>query len=242
MGQKANPIGLRLGIIRGWDSNWYANKDFADKLVEDHKIRKYLSARINNGGISKVVIERTLRRITITVHTSRPGIVIGRGGTEVDRIKEELKKITNKEVHINIFEIKRPELEAQLVGENIAKQIEGRVSFRRAMKTAIASTMRMGAEGIKVVCAGRLGGAEIARSEMYKEGRTPLHTLRADIDYTSVFAQTVYGKIGIKVWICRGEVYGKRDLSPNFVSKEAGKRSPRPSGGGSGRPNKKGRK
>lgn len=215
MGQKVNPVGLRLGLIRGWDSNWFGGNNFSDKLVEDEKIRKYLHARINNGGIARIVIERTLKRIIITIHTSRPGIVIGKGGNEVDRIKEEIKKITNKEIQINIFEIKRPELDAQLVGEGIAKQIEARISYRRAMKQAIAATMRMGAEGIKVLCSGRLGGAEIARSEMYKEGRTPLHTMRADIDYAIVEAQTVYGKIGIKVWICRGEVFGKRDLSPN---------------------------
>lgn len=216
MGQKVNPIGVRLGIIKGWDSNWFGGKKYADKLVEDHKIRKYISARIAKGGISKVVIERTLKRITITIHTARPGIIIGKGGTEIDKVKEELKKITKKDVQINIFEIKRPELDAQLVGEGVAKQLEARISFRRAMKTSIASTMRMGAEGIKIMCSGRLGGAEMARSEQYKEGRTPLHTLRADIDYALAEAQTTYGKIGVKVWICKGEVYGKRDLSPNI--------------------------
>ncbi|MEO8794775.1 MAG: 30S ribosomal protein S3 [Daejeonella sp.] len=216
MGQKANPIGARLGIIKGWDSNWFGGNDYSEKLVEDEKIRKYLSARISKGGISKVVIERTLKRITITVHTARPGIVIGKGGQEVDKIKEELKKLTKKDVQINIFEIKRPELDAQLVAEGIAKQLEARISFRRAMKTSIASTMRMGAEGIKIMCSGRLGGAEMARTEQYKDGRTPLHTLRADIDYALAEALTTYGKIGIKVWICKGEVYGKRDLSPNI--------------------------
>ena len=216
MGQKINPISFRLGYIRGWDSNWYGGNNYADKLVEDDKIRKYLAARINNGGISKVVIERTLKRIIITVHTSRPGIIIGKGGSEVDRIKEEIKKLTNTDVQINIFEIKRPELDAALVAEGIARQLEARVSFRRAMKTSIASTMRMGADGIKVLVSGRLGGAEIARSEQYKEGRIPLHTIRADIDYALKEAQTVYGKIGVKVWICRGEVFGKRDLSPNL--------------------------
>jgi small subunit ribosomal protein S3 len=219
MGQKVNPVGLRLGYIRGWDSNWFGGNNYADKLVEDEKIRGYLNARINNGGISRVVIERTLKRIIITIHTSRPGIVIGKGGQEVDRIKEEIKKLTNKDVQINIFEIKRPEVDAALVAEGIARQLEARVSFRRAMKTSIASTMRMGAEGIKVICSGRLGGAEIARSEQYKEGRVPLHTLRADIDYAQKEAQTVYGKIGVKVWICKGEVYGKRDLSPNVGSR-----------------------
>lgn len=216
MGQKVNPISLRLGIIRGWDSSWYGGKNFADKLVEDHKIRKYLKVRIPRGGISKVVIERTLKRIIITVHTARPGIVIGKGGSEVDKLKEEIKNITKKDVQINIFEIKRPELDSTLVAESIAGQIEGRISFKRAIKMSIASTMRMGAQGIKVQCSGRLNGAEMARTETYKEGRTPLHTFRADIDYAIVEAQTVYGKIGVKVWICRGEVYGKRDLSPNF--------------------------
>src|ERR1700760_633302 len=216
MGQKAHPIGNRLGIIRGWDSNWFGGNNYSDKLVEDEKIRKYLSARINKGGVAKVVIERTLKRITVTIHTARPGIVIGKGGQEVDKIKEELKKLTKKEVQINIFEIKRPELDAQLVAEGIAKQLEARISFRRAMKTTIASTMRMGAEGIKIMCSGRLGGAEMARTEQYKEGRIPLHTFRADIDYALAEALTTYGKIGVKVWICKGEVYGKRDLSPNI--------------------------
>jgi small subunit ribosomal protein S3 len=225
MGQKANPIGNRLGIIKGWDSNWFGGNHYADKLVEDEKIRKYLSARINKGGVSKIVIERTLKRITVTIHTARPGIVIGKGGAEVDKIKEELKKLTKKEVQINIFEIKRPELDAQLVAEGIAKQLEARISFRRAMKTTIASTMRMGAEGIKVMTSGRLGGAEMARSEQYKEGRIPLHTFRADIDYALAEALTTYGKIGVKVWICKGEVYGKRDLSPNIggTSSNSGK-------------------
>ncbi len=216
MGQKVNPIGIRLGIIKGWDSNWFGGNHYADRLVEDEKIRKYLQARISKGGISKTIIERTLKRITITIHTARPGIVIGKGGQEVDKIKEELKKITKKDVQINIFEIKRPELDAQLVAEGIAKQLEARISFRRAMKTSIASTIRMGAEGIKIMCAGRLGGAEMARTEQYKEGRVPLHTLRADIDYALAEAQTTYGKIGVKVWICKGEVFGKRDLSPNI--------------------------
>ena len=218
MGQKANPIGNRLGIIRGWDSNWYGGKNYADKLVEDEKIRTYLTARLAKGGVSKIVIERTLKLITVTIHTARPGIVIGKGGSEVDKIKEELKKLTKKDVQINIFEIKRPELDAKLVSESVAKQIEGRVSFRRAIKSAISSTMRMGAEGIKVMTAGRLGGAEMARTEQYKEGRIPLHTFRADIDYAISEAQTTYGKIGVKVWICRGEVFGKRDLSPNIGS------------------------
>jgi small subunit ribosomal protein S3 len=215
MGQKVNPVGFRLGVIKGWDSNWYGGKDFADKLVEDEKIRKYINARIQKGGISRIVIERTLKRITITINTARPGVVIGKGGQEVDKIKDELKQITSKDVQINIFEIKRPELDAKLVGESIAQQLAARISFRRAMKMSIQAAMRVGAEGIKIQCGGRLGGAEIARSEQYKEGRTPLHTLRADIDYALSEAQTVYGKIGIKVWVMRGEVFGKPDLSPN---------------------------
>lgn len=215
MGQKVNPVGFRLGVIKGWDSNWYGGKDFADKLVEDEKIRKYIMARIPKGGISRIVIERTLKRVTITINTARPGVVIGKGGAEVDKIKDELKQITGKDVQINIFEIKRPELDAKLVGESIAQQLQARISFRRAMKMSIQAAMRVGAEGIKIQCGGRLGGAEIARSEQYKEGRTPLHTLRADIDYALSEAQTVYGKIGIKVWIMRGEVFGKPDLSPN---------------------------
>lgn len=216
MGQKVNPIGNRLGIINGWDSNWYGGKNYADKLVEDNKIRKYLETRLAKASISKIVIERTLKLITVTVNTARPGIIIGKGGQEVDKLKEELKKITHKEVQINIFEVKRPELDATIVGNAIARQIEGKVSYRRAIKMAIASTMRMGAEGIKVQISGRLGGAEMARTEVYKEGRTPLHTFRADIDYTLSEALTKVGLIGIKVWICRGEIFGKRDLSPNI--------------------------
>ncbi|MBG16022.1 MAG: 30S ribosomal protein S3 [Crocinitomicaceae bacterium] len=216
MGQKANPIGNRLGFIKGWDSNWFGGNDYSAKLVEDDKIRKYLKARLHKASVSRIIIERTLKLVTITVNTARPGVIIGKGGSEVDKLKEELKKITSKEVQINIFEIKRPELDAQLVGDSIARQIEARISFRRAIKMAIASSMRMGAEGIKVKISGRLNGAEMARSESYKDGRIPLHTFRADIDYALAEAQTTYGKIGIKVWICKGEVYGKRDLSPNL--------------------------
>ena len=223
MGQKVNPIGSRLGIIRGWDSNWYGGNDYSNKLVEDEKIRKYLHARLSKASISKIIIERTLKLITITVNTARPGIIIGKGGQEVDKLKEELKKLTKKEVQINIFEIKRPELDAYLVANNIARQVEGKISYRRAIKMAIASTMRMGAEGIKVLISGRLGGAEMARSEMYKEGRIPLHTLRSDIDYALAEALTKVGLIGIKVWICKGEVYGKRDLSPN-IGMQGGKK------------------
>jgi small subunit ribosomal protein S3 len=231
MGQKVNPVGLRLGIIRGWDSNWYGGKNFANKLVEDDKIRKYLNARLFKAGIAKIYIERTLKLVTVTINTARPGLIIGKGGQEVDKLKEELKKITNKEIQINISEVKRPDLDAVLVAQNIAKQIEGRISYRKAVKTAIAATMRANAEGIKVSCSGRLGGAEMARTEHFKEGRTPLHTLRADIDYAPAEAHTTYGRIGIKVWICRGVVYGKRDLfAANSEAKEqkgSAKRSPR---------------
>jgi len=216
MGQKVNPISNRLGIIKGWDSNWFGGNNYASKLVEDTKIRKYLKVRLAKANVAKVVIERTLKLITVTVHTSRPGIIIGKSGQEVDKLKEELKKITKKEVQINIFEIKRPELDAVLVGANIARQIEGNIAYRRAVKMAIASSMRMGAGGIKVLISGRLNGAEMARSETYKEGRIPLHTFRADIDYHLAEALTKVGLVGIKVWIFKGEVYGKRDLSPNF--------------------------
>lgn len=220
MGQKVNPISNRLGIIKGWDSNWYGGKDFSDKILEDHQIREYLKARLAKASISKIIIERTLKLITVTVNTARPGIIIGKGGQEVDKLKEELKKITKKEVQINIFEVKRPELDATIVANNIARQLEGRISYRRAIKMAIASTMRMGAEGIKVLISGRLSGAEMARAETYKEGRIPLHTLRADIDYALGEALTKVGLVGIKVWICTGEVYGKRDLSPNIGTKQ----------------------
>ena len=214
MGQKTNPIGNRLGIIRGWDSNWYGGNDYGDKLAEDDKIRKYIHARLAKASVSNVIIERTLKLITITITTARPGIIIGKAGQEVDKLKEELKKITAKEVQINIFEIKRPELDAQLVGASIARQIEGRISYRRAIKMAIAAAIRMNAEGIKIQISGRLNGAEMARAESYKEGRIPLSTFRADIDYALVEAHTTYGRVGIKVWIMKGEVYGKRELSP----------------------------
>ncbi len=217
MGQKTHPIGLRLGIIKGWDSYWYGGKDFSTKLVEDDRIRKYLNARLAKAGVSKIMIERTLKLVTVTIFTARPGIIIGKGGQEVDKLKEELKKLTGKEVQINISEIKRPELDAFIVASSIARQIEGRVSFRRAIKTSVASTMRLGAEGIKVLISGRLGGAEMARNEQYKEGRIPLHTLRADIDYAMVEAHTTYGRIGIKVWVFKGEIYGKPELVPVTV-------------------------
>ncbi len=215
MGQKTNPIGNRLGIIRGWESNWFGGKNFGEKVVQDEKIREYLRARVKKGGIARIIIERTLKRITVTIHTSRPGIIIGQKGREVDSIREELRKLSGTDVQINIIEIRKPELDAYIVGESIAKQIEARINYRRAIKMAIQSTIRAGAEGIKVRISGRLNGAEMARSEEYKEGRTPLHTFRADIDYALVEALTVYGKIGVKVWICKGEVLGKRDLSPN---------------------------
>jgi len=230
MGQKVNPISNRLGIIKGWDSNWFGGKDYSGKIVEDYKIRKYLMARLHKASVSKIIIERTLKLITVTINSSRPGIIIGKGGQEVDKLREELKKITKKDVQINIFEIKRPELDAKLVADSVAKQIEGRISFRRAAKMAVASSMRMGAEGIKVQVAGRLGGAEMARTEGYKEGRIPLHTFRADIDYALTEAHTTYGRIGVKVWICKGEVYGKRDLSPN-VGQAKGKGGKHAAGG-----------
>ena len=220
MGQKTNPIGNRLGIIRGWDSNWYGGENFGEKLAEDAKIRKYLKVRLSKASVSRIAIERTLKLVTITIHTARPGIIIGKGGQEVETLKQEIKKITNKDIQINIYEVKRPELESTLVADSIARQVEGRISYKRATKMAIASTMRMGAEGIKVQVSGRLNGAEMARSEMYKDGRTPLHTFRADIDYALSEALTQYGLIGIKVWICRGEVYGKRDLMLHFKSQK----------------------
>ena len=216
MGQKVNPISNRLGIIRGWDSNWFGGKNFGDNLVEDQKIRKYLNERLAKASVSKIVIERTLKLVTITICTARPGIVIGKGGQDVDKLKEELKKLYDKEIQINIFEVKKPELDATIVANNVARQIEGKIAYRRAIKQAIANTMRAGAEGIKIQITGRLNGAEMARKEMFKEGRTPLHTFRADIDYCQAEALTKVGLLGIKVWICRGEVYGDRDLTPNF--------------------------
>lgn len=224
MGQKAHPIGNRLGIIRGWDSMWYSNtRDYGKNVVEDHKIRTYLEARINRGGVARIVIERTLGKLIVTIHTSKPGIIIGKGGSEVDRIKEELKKLTNnQDVQINILEIRRPEIDAKIVAETIARQIEGRVSYKRAVRMAISTAMRMGAQGIKVKVGGRLGGAEIARSEEMMQGRVSLHTFRMDIDYASLFALTAYGKIGIKVWISKGEVLEKRELNPNIISGAGG--------------------
>ena len=216
MGQKTHPVGFRLGIIRGWDSNWYAGKkDAAAKLVEDVEVRRYITVRLKRAGLSRVVIERTPRRVIITLHTSRPGVVIGRGGAEVDKLREELKELTNKDIQVNINEIKRPELDASLVAQNVAQQLEGRIAFRRAMKQAIQAAMRMGAQGIRIKVAGRLGGAEMGRVEQYLEGRVPLHTIRADIDYSEAIATTIYGSIGVKVWVYRGEILGRPDLSPN---------------------------
>lgn len=210
MGQKTNPIGLRVGVIRGWESNWYEGKSYAGKLAEDTKLRRYIYNRLKKAGISRIIIDRTSKNIILTIHTSRPGVVIGKSGKEIAQLEEELKKITDKEVKVQITEIKRPELDAKLVADNIAAQLQGRISFRRAMKSAITAARRMGAEGIRVMCSGRLGGAEMARTEQYKEGRIPLHTLRADIDYATSTSQTIYGSIGVKVWICRGEILGNR--------------------------------
>ncbi|MGN1230196.1 MAG: 30S ribosomal protein S3 [Prevotella sp.] len=232
MGQKVNPISNRLGIVRGWDSNWFGGKNFGENIVEDQKIRKYLNERLAKASVSKIVIERTLKLVTITICTARPGIVIGKGGQDVDKLKEELKKLYDKEIQINIFEVKKPELDANIVATNIARQVEGKIAYRRAIKMAVANTMRAGAEGIKVQITGRLNGAEMARKEMYKEGRTPLHTFRADIDYCHTEALTKVGLLGIKVWICRGEVYGKRDLAPNFSQEKSNARG---NGGNGGR-------
>ena len=235
MGQKVNPISNRLGIIRGWDSNWYGGKNFGDNLVEDMKIRKYLNERLAKASVSKIVIERTLKLVTITICTARPGIVIGKGGQDVDKLKEELKKLYKKDIQINIYEVKKPELDATIVANNIARQVEGKIAYRRAIKMAIQNTMRAGAEGIKVQICGRLNGAEMARNEMYKEGRTPLHTFRADIDYCQTEALTKVGLLGIKVWICRGEVYGKRDLTQTYAQEKQGGRSNSNGGGRNGR-------
>jgi small subunit ribosomal protein S3 len=210
VGQKTNPIGLRVGIIRGWDSNWFDRESFDQKLSEDIMLRNYLRTRLKKANVSRVVIDRTRKRIVVTIYTSRPGVVIGRSGKDVEQLEGELSKLTSSEVAIVISEIKRPELDAQIVADTIAQQLEGRIAFRRAMKQAVAAAMRMGAEGVRVMCSGRLGGAEMSRTEQYKEGRVPLHTLRADIDYATATAQTVYGSIGVKVWICKGEIIGKQ--------------------------------
>ena len=235
MGQKVNPIANRLGIVRGWDSNWFGGKNFGDNLVEDQKIRKYLNERLAKASVSRIVIERTLKLVTITICTARPGIVIGKGGQDVDKLNEELKKLYKKDIQINIHEVKNPDLDATIVATNLARQIEGKIAYRRAIKMAIANTMRAGAEGIKVQICGRLNGAEMARKEMLKEGRTPLHTFRADIDYCQAEALTKVGILGIKVWICRGEVYGKKDVTVNFTQeKQTNSRSNNPRNGRGG--------
>ncbi|MEL6445822.1 MAG: 30S ribosomal protein S3 [Bacteroidota bacterium] len=221
MGQKIHPTGFRLGVIRGWESNWYEDGSYRDKIVEDEEIRRYLQARLKRAGLARIVIERTPKRVILTLHTSRPGVVIGRGGAEVEKLRQELRKLTDKDIQINISEIKRPELDAQLVADNIAQQLEGRISYRRAMKQAMGAAMRMGAEGIRIKLAGRLGGAEMGRVEQYLEGRVPLHTIRADIDYAEGTAYTIYGTCGVKVWIYRGEILGKPDLSPNVQQQRA---------------------
>lgn len=224
MGQKVNPISNRLGIIRGWDSNWFGGKDFGDNLVEDQKIRQYLNKRLEKASVSRIVIERTLKLVTITICTARPGIVIGKGGADVDKLREELKNLFKKEIQINIYEVKKPDLDATIVGNNIARQLEGKIAYRRAAKMAIQNAIRSGAEGIKIQISGRLNGAEMRRKEMFKEGRTPLHTFRADIDYCQCEALTKVGLLGVKVWICRGEIYNKEDLAPNFAQEKESRR------------------
>lgn len=224
MGQKVNPISNRLGIIRGWDSNWFGGKDFGDNLVEDQKIRQYLNKRLEKASVSRIVIERTLKLVTITICTARPGIVIGKGGADVDKLREELKNLFKKEIQINIYEVKKPDLDATILGNNIARQLEGKIAYRRAAKMAIQNAIRSGAEGIKIQISGRLNGAEMRRKEMFKEGRTPLHTFRADIDYCQCEALTKVGLLGVKVWICRGEIYNKVDLAPNFAQEKESRR------------------
>lgn len=224
MGQKVNPISNRLGIIRGWDSNWFGGKDFGDNLVEDQKIRQYLNKRLEKASVSRIVIQRTLKLVTITICTARPGIVIGKGGADVDKLREELKNLFKKEIQINIYEVKKPDLDATIVGNNIARQLEGKIAYRRAAKMAIQNAIRSGAEGIKIQISGRLNGAEMRRKEMFKEGRTPLHTFRADIDYCQCEALTKVGLLGVKVWICRGEIYNKVDLAPNFAQEKESRR------------------
>lgn len=224
MGQKVNPISNRLGIIRGWDSNWFGGKDFGNNLVEDQKIRQYLNKRLEKASVSRIVIERTLKLVTITICTARPGIVIGKGGADVDKLREELKNLFKKEIQINIYEVKKPDLDATIVGNNIARQLEGKIAYRRAAKMAIQNAIRSGAEGIKIQISGRLNGAEMRRKEMFKEGRTPLHTFRADIDYCQCEALTKVGLLGVKVWICRGEIYNKVDLAPNFAQEKESRR------------------
>jgi small subunit ribosomal protein S3 len=237
LGQKTNPVGLRLGINRTWDSRWFSIPRYAEFLQEDLTIRSYIRKRLQRAGVAKIEIRRAPKRITIDIHTARPGIVIGRKGIEVERLKEELQHLTGKEIYINIQEIKRPELDAHLVAESVARQLEQRVSFRRALKKTVASTMRMGAEGIRIACSGRLGGAEMARTAQYHEGRVPLHTLRADIDFARITARTTYGCIGVKVWICKGEVLGKEEGAepPQTQGRKARSGGARKSGRGSGK-------
>lgn len=239
MGQKTNPISNRIGITRGWDSNWCGG-NYAEKIAEDYEIRKYLNNRLAKASLSRIIIERTLKLITVTIYAARPGFIIGKNGAEVDKLKEELKKVTKKDVQINIYEVKKPEVDANIVADSIARQIEGRVSYRRAVKMAIANTMRVGAEGIKIQVSGRIGGAEIARSEMFKEGRTPLHTFRADIDYALAVAGTKVGALGIKVWICNGEKYGRQDLTPAAVAAANAQASGAPRQGGRDRGGRRG--
>jgi len=212
LGQKTHPIGFRLGIIKQWEANWFDEKNIAEKLTEDLLVRSYVKSRLKKAGVARVIIERTAKQMRVTIQTSRPGVIIGRSGKDITLLEEELKKITKKDVKILINEIKRPELDAQLVAENIAQQLEGRISFRKAMKQSVGAAIRMGAEGIRVMCSGRLGGADMSRTEQYKEGRVPLHTIRADIDYGTATAQTIYGAIGVKTWICRGEIIGKPQI------------------------------
>jgi small subunit ribosomal protein S3 len=214
LGQKTNPIGFRLGVNKSWNSKWFAAKEVADLIHEDIMIKKYINARLDNAGLSRIEITRSPKKITIDIHTSRPGIVIGRRGAEVDKLREELQLLTRQNISLNIIEVKRPELSARLVADSIAKQLEGRVSFRRAMKRSLAATMKMGAEGVKIHCKGRLNGAEIARAEKYMDGRVPLHTLRANIDYATATAHTTYGCIGVKVWICLGTILDRGDFTP----------------------------
>lgn len=206
MGQKTNPIGIRLGINRTHDANWFDEKNMAEKILEDIKVRNYIKSRKKGAGVSRIIVERTAKQLRVTINTSRPGVIIGRSGRDITQLEEEIKLVTGKDVKLLINEIKRPELDAILVAENIAQQLEGRISFRRALKQAVSAATRMGAEGIKVMASGRLGGAEMARTEQYKEGRTPLHTLRAEIDYGTATAHTIYGAIGVKVWICKGDI------------------------------------
>ena len=241
MGQKTNPISNRIGITRGWDSNWCGG-NYAEKIAEDYEIRKYLGNRLAKASLSRIVIERTLKLITVTIYAARPGFIIGKQGTEVEKLKEELKKVTSKDVQINIYEVKRPEVDAHIVADSIARQIEGRVSYRRAIKMAVANTMRMGAEGIKGQSSGRVGGAEMARNEMFKEGRTPLHTFRADIDYALAVANTKVGTLGIKVWICNGEKYGKQDLTPAALAAANAQAAGGNGRGGNGRSDRRGRR